>query len=291
VSVYFAPGKLVVLGEYAVLDGAPALVAAVDHGVRCEVAPGAALAIETPDSDDRFVGPALAAAEAPAATYRFEGWPPRHGPKLGLGTSAAATVAAVIAGRAERGAPIDPTTLRAVATHVHRAVQGSGSGLDVAASCHGGLIRFQAGAVTPVATPAPPFAVIWSGAAAATGPRVARYLALADRDPFVASSAALVQAFEADPIAAVREAFAQLTAMAARADLGYLTPALQRIADLAVARGGAAKPSGAGGGDVAIAILPDVDALASFNAACARAALPPVPIHLAPGAARLESRR
>ena len=34
-----APAKLVFLGEYAVLEGAPALVAAVDRSVRVTVAP------------------------------------------------------------------------------------------------------------------------------------------------------------------------------------------------------------------------------------------------------------
>ena len=45
-----APGKLVLVGEYAVLDGAPAIVAAVDRGVRCVLSPGDA--VETPAADD-----------------------------------------------------------------------------------------------------------------------------------------------------------------------------------------------------------------------------------------------
>ena len=50
------PGKLVLIGEYAVLDGAPAWVAAVDRGVTCEVWEGEG--IEVPQ-DDRFVRAAL----------------------------------------------------------------------------------------------------------------------------------------------------------------------------------------------------------------------------------------
>ncbi len=34
-----APGKLVILGEYAVLTGAPALVLAIDRYCRAEIAP------------------------------------------------------------------------------------------------------------------------------------------------------------------------------------------------------------------------------------------------------------
>ena len=58
--VALAPGKLFLVGEYAVLDGAPAVVAAVDRGVRCEAWPGGeGLRIETPTGDDRFARPAL----------------------------------------------------------------------------------------------------------------------------------------------------------------------------------------------------------------------------------------
>ena len=55
--------------------------------------------------------------------------------------------------------------------------------------------------------------------------------------------------------------------------------------------GGAAKPSGAGGGDIAVAVFPDPDARTFFLDRCTRAGLPPVPVRLAPGAAPLEAPR
>jgi phosphomevalonate kinase len=286
---YFAPGKVVVLGEYAVLDGAPALVAAVDHGVRCDVTPGPTLTIVTPDADDRFVRPALVAAQAAPSTYTFRAQPPREGAKLGLGTSAAATVVAVLAGRASRGEAVDPASLRALAARVHREVQGSGSGLDVAASCFGGLSLVAGDDVRSVHPPV--LAVVDSGGAAATGPRVGRYLGWADRAAFVAASTALVDAFEADPVAAMRAAYEALVAMARAADLPYLTRAHERIVAIARECGGAAKPSGAGGGDIAVAVFPDPDARTFFLDRCTRAGLPPVPVRLAPGAAPLEAPR
>ena len=93
-GVVEAPGKLVLLGEYAVVDDGPAIVAAVDRGVRCRVRPGRGCS--TP-GDDRFVRAALDGA--PAAHYTFEDVRPVHGiaGKPGFGGSAAATVAAVIA--------------------------------------------------------------------------------------------------------------------------------------------------------------------------------------------------
>ena len=80
-----APGKLVLIGEYTVLDGAPAAVLAINRGVRCEVLPGSG--ISTPDGDTRFVAPARApgrtlrqddvdaghAAEAPQFSWRGRG--------------------------------------------------------------------------------------------------------------------------------------------------------------------------------------------------------------------------
>ena len=269
-----APGKLVLMGEYAVLDGAPALVLAVHRGVGCRAVPGGTdLQVATPTDDDRFVRAALEATAAPAGRYRFFDLDPCDLPgKPGFGGSAAATVAAVLAGGG-RGPE---------AFAIHHRVQGGGSGIDVAASLHGGLVRFQAGEVQrlPVVEPV----VVFSGQSASTGPRVTAYRGWSQRADFVASSTALVDAFTADPIPAMAEAGALLAAMARAAGIAYLTPGLERIAALAQAHGGAAKPSGAGGGDCAVALLPDADATRAFEAACAAHGLVVIPVSPAPGA-------
>jgi phosphomevalonate kinase len=269
-----APGKLVIAGEYAVVDGAPALVLAIDRGVLCDVlARSGPLDIETPDGDDRFVRPAL---EAQRGRFRFGAWNPVDLPgKPGFGGSAAACVAACVAA----GRPA------ADAFGIHRSVQGSGSGVDVAAAVHGGMIRFQAGAVRPV--PAVHPVVVYSGRSAKTGPRVQRYRAWADRAAFQRESAALVDAFHTDPVRMLAEAGTLLNKMAAAAGLAYRTPGLDRIAALARAHGGAAKPSGAGGGDCAVALFDEPDAGAAFAQACAAAGLPPIPVSPAPGAHRV----
>ena len=122
----FAPGKLVVLGEYAVLDGAPAIVAAVDRGVVCTVSDGDS--VETP-GDDRFARAGLLAADAPRRRYLFSDAVPWDlGEKPGFGGSAAAVVAACAAGIAARKA--DRAPLLDPALEAHRKVQGSGSGLE-----------------------------------------------------------------------------------------------------------------------------------------------------------------
>ena len=248
-----APGKLVLLGEYAVLDGGAALVAAIDRGVRCVVTEGDGI---TTPGDDRFVRAALAGA--PAAAYSFSDARPVQGlaTKPGFGGSAAATVAAVVA---RDGSMAD-------ALAVHRAVQGGGSGIDVRASWLGG-VRTEAG----VGVRAPALIAIWSGRSASTGPRVERYRAWADegaRARFLSRSGGALAAFATEPLAAIREAYANLCEMAAAAGLDYDLPAFRRIAALADAHGGAAKPSGAGGGDVAVGVFPDAEAAAAFGRAC-----------------------
>lgn len=273
-----APGKLVLVGEYAVTDGAPAIALAIDRGVRCEVRPG--VGIETPDGDVRFVAPALEGA--PPARYRFSAWNPVGLPgKPGFGGSAAACVAACLAA----GRPaLD-------ALRIHREVQGGGSGIDVAASALGGQIRFQRGEAGPAGEPAD-IVVIWSGASARTAERLSVYRAWARRDPaahqrFVERSAAVVEAFAVAPLASLAEGAALLVGMAQDAGLDYLTPALARISALAEQYGGAAKPSGAGGGDCAIALLPDPDARAAFRRALAAEGLPEIPVRPTPGARRV----
>jgi phosphomevalonate kinase len=263
-----APGKLVVLGEYAVLEGAPALVAAVDRGVRCEVLEGDGL--QTP-GDDRFVRAALNGA--PRRLYRFADWNPVTLPdKPGFGGSAAATVAACLAG-------FGPDGLLDRALRVHHAVQGSGSGIDVWASVHGGLRAWPQGNIHPKA----PLSAIYSGQSAKTGPRVKRFQAWGARErrDFARASAELLGMPLIEALAA---GYALLKAMSAQAGIDYDTPALARIATLAADHGGAAKPSGAGGGDVAVACIPDPEARTQFEAACALEGLPPIAVRVVGGA-------
>ena len=278
-----APGKIVIVGEYSVLDGAPAVVAAVNRGVACEVLPASERRTTTPDGDTRFVTPALDAAGAPAAHYVFSAWnPPQTSTKAGLGGSAAATVAAVVAGRALRGLTPDPTAVHALAHQVHHAVQGSGSGVDIAASAHGGVLVFQEGSVRSVTCPLP--VVVYAGTSAKTGPRVLQYRALVERTDFIAASRAAVARFLEDPLGGLRDARTALTNMTDQAGIAYWTPGLRGIVELAAAHGGEAKPSGAGGGDSAVALFADDDARSCFVTACEDAGFQVIPTRLAAGA-------
>jgi phosphomevalonate kinase len=268
---FFAPGKLVLVGEYAVVDGAPAIVLAVDRGVRCVRRPAPGLEIDTPTGDDRFVRPALAGR---SGRFTFtDAVPASTLSKPGFGGSAAACVVACAAA----GRPLTD------AFALHHAVQGGGSGVDVAASIAGGMIRYEAGLTKDAGPPVTPL-VIWSGASAATGPRVAAYRAWPGRAAFVAESADISARFPTEPLAALRASGDLLVAMAAAAGLDYLTPAHAELRRLAARFGGAAKPSGAGGGDIAVALFPGPEAAADFSAAVTRAGFLLLPVRPAAGA-------
>ena len=217
-SLVRAPGKLMVAGEYAVLDGAPAVVLAVDRGVQCSITPADELQIDTPDGDDRFVRPAL---EGCSGHFSFSAWNPTDLPeKPGFGGSAAACVAACVAA----GRPA------ADAIAIHHQVQGGGSGADVLASIHGGMIRVHDGDARPL-TPIRPV-VIWSGKSAKTQPRVDHYLSIADRSAFVHASTQIVDHFSDDPVRMLGEN-ADLLMHLGETGLPYMTPSLAVIRSLA----------------------------------------------------------
>jgi len=274
-----APGKLFLIGEYAVLDGGDAIVAAVNHGVRCEVEVGHG--VQTPDGDSRFVDAALAAVSAPVRSYRFSVWnplPTQH--KVGLGGSAAACVAAIAAARMACGETLRQADL-ALAMQVHLEVQGSGSGRDVMASYYGGLSHFQGRsrrALDPL-----PITVVHSGQPASTGPRVEAYKAISNRADFLQEAKSLVDSFQDAPVQSLHDYGRLLQDMAIRAGFTYSTDAHARISELATAHGGSAKPSGAGGGDIAVALIPEEDARAAFVAACAQQGLAEIPLKISPG--------
>ena len=272
-STILAPGKLMLAGEYAVLDGAPAIVLAVDRGVRCDISVSDHLDIETPDGDDRFVRPAL---EGHIGRYVFGAWNPTNlEEKPGFGGSAAACVAATLAA----GRPATD------AISIHHKVQGGGSGADVLASIHGGMIRFQDGQASPLEPVCP--VVVWSGKSARTQPRVEHYLASSNRDAFVRASTEIVDAFPTDPLCMLRENANLLMHMSVETGLPYMTPSLAAIQKIARDHGGAAKPSGAGGGDCAVALFPDEEASSSFIAAITARGRTVIPLAVAGPAALL----
>ena len=275
-----APGKVMLAGEYAVIDGAEAIMMAVDRR-----------AIAHLTDVDQSLSPFLAAARDAIARARGGDSPEARaaarvvvdsralassgGIKLGVGSSAAATVAAVGCALAASGTPASRSEIHALAHRAHgdaQAARGArGSGADVAASVHGGIVAVRRAGPEPTA----PLAVralqlpsaltlvlVWTGAAAATGPLVARVRAFRRAHParyealaadIAAAAGRLASAAGPDAaVAALADAGRATQALGTAAETALWTEAHDRVAAIAEPLGAAVKPTGAGGGDVAL---------------------------------------
>jgi len=170
-----APGKLFLIGEYAVLDGAPALLTAVDRRVHvsleastnghwsltadnlslhafdlgtdvhslpaCDPATQARLAVFDAARAESIAafGNCLPPLQVTIDSSDFQ----HDGHKLGLGSSAAvaAALCAAFARIAGETPSLEVLAARAIAAH-RRAQNGAGSGGDVATAVYGGLISY-----------------------------------------------------------------------------------------------------------------------------------------------------
>jgi phosphomevalonate kinase len=300
-----APGKLMIAGEYAVLHGGLALVAAVDARAvaRWSVRRDGSAGDPAGSRGSAGMAPEVVVARR-LAEQQFGAMRDdldldvnalrASGLKLGLGSSAAAAAATVGAVMARAGQALDrPETQRIaldLALEGHRAVAPDGSGADVAAAVLGGLVVFARDGGRVDAVPmAPPAGidvrVVWTGKEARTSDFLARVAAFRARDAAAhdaamarigAASTVLVQAMARDDAATAIDAVSAhheaLAALGDAAGAPIVEEQLARIAALAQEHGGAAKPSGAGGGDVAIAFF-RTDGATAFVAACGAAGL------------------
>ncbi len=274
-----APGKAFLIGEYGVLYGGTALVCAINARVQAypHRGPEATTSRVVIESAKQVLAHLQAtspeASIGPAPTLdsgRFN----LGGRKLGLGSSAAVAVATVGFHLASAGYELDdPKTRQLVHQLAHRAhcdaQDGRGSGADVAVSALGGVLAFRRNVSRPELEPAelPEWLHIGffdAGQPASTTAYVeaveqARQLGEIDR-----AIAQIKRASEDFRFAlarldgflalsrAVRDHNVGLRRLEALADVTILTPTIDLIIDEAEKRGLAAKPSGAGGGDLVV---------------------------------------
>ena len=296
-----APGKVILSGEYAVLDGAPAVCMAVDRRARVTVeyndedhhvvaAPGHA------ESTARFrvadgVVEWLAGGEdlklvedlwrtADVETSRHfsisldtnEFFDAASGAKIGIGSSAA-LMTAFAAALCHVG-EVDEDASR-IAFASHRTFQkGLGSGVDIACCCRGGLIEYTMGEGTgrPVTWPdGLAFGLFWSGVPASTSAKL-KHLIKSDPRP---SRAALVYASRRvasiwgsgdvqDVLHAYRDYIQVLREFSDDHELGIFDAGHAEMVAAAEAAGLVYKPCGAGGGDVGIVLSSDAESIAAF---------------------------
>jgi len=303
-----APGKIVICGEYAVLDGATAISMAVNRRARGEVHISDAefqtvRASGYLDGEWKFLAggngnfewigdePAEGSLDLLREVWTtmaidsnfdigldtVEFIDPLSKQKLGLGSSAALTVALVTALAKVTGKSTNVANDAAVA---HRRLQhGRGSGVDIATSMAGGVVEYRmqdSGHGRPTAWPAGlEYAVLWSGRPASTGDKLMRLEEARRGEQSGTAGSELRNASEATARCWSAGETAELMAVLPRYidalmqfdvdhDLGIFDAGHQELADAAAKRKLIYKPCGAGGGDAGIVFATDKEAVAEF---------------------------
>ena len=168
------------MGEHAVLRGQPAIVCAISKRMKIELTPREDAAVRlhsalgehettldelAPSDSFRFVLGAIRACRADLKQGFELDIKSEMSHQMGLGSSAAVTVATLAALAGAKGKEPEPGYLLEAGARIIRKVQGGvGSGADVAASTYGGCLRFYAEPQEVVKLPkTPQLTVLYSG--------------------------------------------------------------------------------------------------------------------------------
>jgi len=299
-----APGKLVVLGEYAVLNGAPAMVLAVNRYCYAEINPSKddycrLIVRTTQDQTVKFEQGMPSGFEIVDTILRFFPGPRTYsaeldtselfkdGIKIGLGSSAAVVTAWAGAWMAFSGQDLVAADRKTLRTFVglHRAMQGgAGSGVDVSASLYGGVTHFQ---LDDCAEPHASalqlpkgvvFAGVFTGSAATTSDYLKRYKQWQVEAPgeaeiqqrvMVEISKNGISAADTNDADGFLEAIVEygraLEMLGTKMGAKIFTQEHCHVKRTAELLGVSYKMSGAGGGDVGLAFSSDLDALEEFK--------------------------
>ncbi len=319
-----APGKAVLSGEYAVLDGAPAVVMGVNRRAVVRVEPGEEdhHVVEAPGfsstigrftiarsglrwlegGDDYALFEAVLNAGGSRLTdpCRFtldtEAFRDRDsGDKLGLGSSAALSAALAFALSECDKQDSHPMV---AAAGGHREFQGgSGSGVDVAAALAGGLIEYRMGESGWLLLDWPEdlhACFYYSGVSADTRERIAR-LDSSTKDPtrldLVEASTRLVERWRTSHaesiLAELRRYVETLERFSDAHALDIFGAGHDRMAESARELELVYKPSGAGGGDIGVVFGSDRMSVEVFSSVAESLSFRPLDIELDPLGARV----
>ena len=298
-----APGKVVLCGEYAVLDGAPAVCMAVDRRARVRITDfdgdwhrvtasgyspieGRFVAngdtVDWLQGEDEFTlldavwrtlgcrspgpgGSGCLSIELDTRAFVDE----MSGEKIGVGSSAALTVA-LAAALSRSNDVLDD------ATRAHKLFQhGAGSGVDIAAAFSGGLIeyRIKETRVSALRWPAGlAYRLIWTGVPVSTRVKLERLEETGHRSSRVElANAAENMAKAWGSASAVLSQYPTyietLRQFSVDHDLGIFDAGHDQLVVEAASAGLVYKPCGAGGGDIGILLGTSYEQLDGFMTA------------------------
>lgn len=242
-----------------------------------------------------------------------------NGRKYGLGSSGAVTVATVKALNLYYDLKMDRLTQFKIAALAHLAVQGNGSCGDIAASCYGGWLAFSTFdhewvlrkqqewtltqlltsdwpelSIRPLIVPKSLRLLIgWTGSPASTSDLVDQvYQSKEAKEKgyakFLADSKdcvnRLIDGFLNEDSRTIKKMITEnrklLVGLSSLTGVTIETPALKKLCDLSETYRGAAKSSGAGGGDCGIVIVDQKTGILPLMSAWEKADIIPLPLHV-----------
>ncbi len=291
--VVIAPGKVFLVGEYAVLDEGCAVLAAITRHAKAQFTPRMdsmpPMVAELVKRAKTELGEAAAALPPGAVFVNSDDF--HFGCAAGgLGSSAAIAVATVGAVYASLGLAIDERKQKifALADAGRRAAQGDvGSGADTAAATHGGLIQITRHKDTLphidcIAPPAGLHLVLFSaGRSISTRQMTAGLREYALHKPAAFEHAMdnlrefahrfvgeVTAGHSTGAVVAAGKYGEELAKLSVAASVPIVTEAFERASHLAHEFGGIAKPIGAGGGEIGLAMFATPEAAQWFRRAC-----------------------
>ena len=280
-----APGKLMLLGEHAVVYGKPCLVTAVDQRMRVtvELTKDSFFELNAPDVDiENYKKPLADLGKgdiqrgAKFVEIAVKNFALKSGVKVtttsqlssqfGFGSSSASTVCVIKALSELTGAHLDNKQIFDLSYKTVLDIQGKGSGFDVAAAIYGGTLHYIAGGklIEPLKLPSLPLIIGYTGVKADTVTLINQVADLSDKYPEIVDSIydqilLLVEIAKAS----LEKGDLKTTGEVMNINQGFLeslgvgSDKLSKLIHAAREAGAyGAKLSGAGGGDCMIALSP-----------------------------------